>query len=188
MLTGRTSLVVIAELDVVRVAVSEAETDPPLIVDGDRVLAFPVPFQRMEPIAGRHPEVFEAGGHVHVLELPQRAPRQVRGDTTHVAGDEERLGASVGKGLDHRRNVTRHVTRVNTCLDRLTQFHGMTPHALLEEILKLPPEQRLQLVEDIWASLAKSEASVPVPAWHRDELDRRLADPAEQASLDWGEV
>ena len=24
---------------------------------------------------------------------------------------------------------------------------------------------------------------VPVPAWHRDELDRRLADPTEQATV-----
>lgn len=64
----------------------------------------------------------------------------------------------------------------------------MTPNALLEQILLLPPEQRLQLIEDIWASLAKSEASVPVPGWHREELDRRLADPAEQPTLSWDDV
>ena len=64
----------------------------------------------------------------------------------------------------------------------------MTPNALLEQILLLPPEQRLQLIEDIWASLAKSEASVPVPGWHRDELDRRLADLSERPSLSWEAV
>lgn len=59
----------------------------------------------------------------------------------------------------------------------------MTSSALLAQILQLPPGQRLQLVEDIWDSLALSEASVPVPEWHRAELDRRLADPSEQATL-----
>lgn len=59
---------------------------------------------------------------------------------------------------------------------------------LLKQILELPPEQRLQLVEDIWDSLAQSETSVPVPEWHRRELDRRLADPAEEATLSWDEV
>ena len=64
----------------------------------------------------------------------------------------------------------------------------MASTPLLKQILELPPEQRLQLVEDIWDSLAQSEASVPVPEWHRRELDRRLADPDEKATLSWDEV
>ena len=64
----------------------------------------------------------------------------------------------------------------------------MTSSALLSQILQLPPDQRLQLVEEIWDSLAKSAASVPVPEWHRAELDRRLADPSEQATLNWDDV
>ena len=64
----------------------------------------------------------------------------------------------------------------------------MTPNALLNQILQLPPDQRLQLVEEIWDSLATSAASVPVPDWHRAELDRRLADPTEKPTLTWDEV
>lgn len=63
---------------------------------------------------------------------------------------------------------------------------AVTP--LLKQILDLPAEQRLQLVEDIWDSLAQSEASVPVPEWHRQELDRRLADPAEETTESWDAV
>ena len=59
----------------------------------------------------------------------------------------------------------------------------MTRPALLDEILHLPPAERLRLVEDIWDSLAASTANVPVPDWHRAELDQRLADPAEQATI-----
>ena len=48
--------------------------------------------------------------------------------------------------------------------------------------------ERLQLVEEIWASLAQSPEEVPVPEWHRDLLDERLADPAEQPTRTWEQV
>ena len=55
--------------------------------------------------------------------------------------------------------------------------------SLLEEILHLPPAERLRLVENVWDSLTRSTTDVPVPEWHRAELDERLADPAEQATI-----
>ena len=64
----------------------------------------------------------------------------------------------------------------------------MTPSALLDEIMRLPPQERLRLVEDIWDSLATSPADIPVPDWHREELDRRLDDPSEHATLSWDDV
>lgn len=39
----------------------------------------------------------------------------------------------------------------------------------------LSPEERLQLVEDLWDSLAVgAPESIPIPASHAQELDRRL--------------
>jgi putative addiction module component (TIGR02574 family) len=64
----------------------------------------------------------------------------------------------------------------------------MSHRAILDEILRLPPDQRLRLVEDIWESLAASPQSVPVPEWHRQLLDDRLADPSEQPSRSWEDV
>jgi len=64
----------------------------------------------------------------------------------------------------------------------------MTPKALLDEILRLPPDERLRLVEDIWDSLAATADRMPIPDWHRQELDRRLADRTEQATLAWTDV
>jgi putative addiction module component (TIGR02574 family) len=64
----------------------------------------------------------------------------------------------------------------------------MAPRPLLDEILRLPADQRLKLVEDIWDSLAASPTDVPVPQWHMDELDRRLANPDERATLTWEQV
>lgn len=60
--------------------------------------------------------------------------------------------------------------------------------SLLHEILHLPPAERLRLVEDVWDSLATSTVDVPVPEWHRAELDERLADPAEQATISLDEL
>ncbi|MBA3404780.1 MAG: addiction module protein [Gemmatimonadaceae bacterium] len=64
----------------------------------------------------------------------------------------------------------------------------MTGSALLNEILDLPADERLQLVEEIWDSLALSAESVPVPDWHKAELDRRLDDPSDHATLSWEDV
>ncbi len=54
------------------------------------------------------------------------------------------------------------------------------------EILKLPPEERLRLVEIIWASLVTEPSSVPLGDAHRAVIDERLAeherDPDDVAS------
>jgi putative addiction module component (TIGR02574 family) len=43
----------------------------------------------------------------------------------------------------------------------------------LQEIEALPVPERLQIVEDLWDSIARSNANLPVPQWQKDELARR---------------
>ena len=43
----------------------------------------------------------------------------------------------------------------------------------LQELETLPVPERLQLVEDLWNSIARSNAEIPIPQWQIDELDRR---------------
>jgi putative addiction module component (TIGR02574 family) len=49
--------------------------------------------------------------------------------------------------------------------------------ALLEELEKkaeeLPVFERMQFVEDIWDSIARTNTAMPVPQWQKDELNRR---------------
>ncbi len=45
----------------------------------------------------------------------------------------------------------------------------------IPEFAHLSTPEKLLLLEDLWASSALDEASVPVPQSHKDELDRRLA-------------
>jgi len=60
----------------------------------------------------------------------------------------------------------------------------------LADILQLTLPERIQLVEDIWDSIAEAHEAVPVTEAQRAELDRRLSehrrDP--QAGLPWAEV
>ena len=40
-------------------------------------------------------------------------------------------------------------------------------------LFKLGRAEPLQLVEDLWDSIAQEDAELPVPDWKRDELRRR---------------
>jgi putative addiction module component (TIGR02574 family) len=46
----------------------------------------------------------------------------------------------------------------------------------LKDILGLPVEDRLALASAIWDSLAAEPANLPVPNWHREIVEQRLAD------------
>lgn len=58
------------------------------------------------------------------------------------------------------------------------------------DILELSVSERIQLVEDIWDSVAEAPESVPLTQNEKDELDRRLdayhKDPNEGSP--WGMV
>ena len=60
----------------------------------------------------------------------------------------------------------------------------------LSELLELPAEQRLQLVEAIWDSLLEVPEAVPISDEVREELDRRLsayyADPS--SARPWSDI
>ena len=58
----------------------------------------------------------------------------------------------------------------------------------LNEILHLPLEARLALVERIWDSIAAESGAEPLPEDHRAELERRLDQPAPGPDLSWDEV
>jgi putative addiction module component (TIGR02574 family) len=57
-------------------------------------------------------------------------------------------------------------------------------------IERLTLQERLDLIAVIWDSIAENPEAIPMPAWHREELDRRLAaagtEPA--AGTPWEEV
>jgi putative addiction module component (TIGR02574 family) len=60
-------------------------------------------------------------------------------------------------------------------------------NTLLDEINRLDVSERIQLVEDLWDSVALDAAQLPLTEAQREELDRRLAlhkkDPERGTSL-----
>ena len=60
----------------------------------------------------------------------------------------------------------------------------------IPSVLDLSPAEKLQLVEDLWDDLAAHSEDIPVPEWHKAEIDRRAANlKAHPASgLTWEEV
>lgn len=47
---------------------------------------------------------------------------------------------------------------------------------LVAEILSLPVEDRVRLVEAIWDSISAVPEALPLTEWQKQELDRRLED------------
>jgi len=64
--------------------------------------------------------------------------------------------------------------------------------ALLEEAKRLSVEERIELAEALWDSIAEDANAdvLPIPESHRAELDRRLADfeAHPEAGSPWPEV
>lgn len=60
------------------------------------------------------------------------------------------------------------------------------------ELLRTPlsVEQRLELIGELWDGIPDSLDALPIPEWHREELERRLAaaDADPEAAIPWEEV
>jgi len=67
------------------------------------------------------------------------------------------------------------------------EIGGMTKEALLSEILRLPVEERIELLGDAWDATAASPEQVPMPEWHLRVLQERLVN-AEPSYVPWEEV
>jgi putative addiction module component (TIGR02574 family) len=66
----------------------------------------------------------------------------------------------------------------------------MTQHLDPAELRTLPVAERLKLVEDLWDSIATDADALPLPDWHRAEIDHRLdaLDTGASVGATWEEV
>lgn len=57
----------------------------------------------------------------------------------------------------------------------------------IAELRKLPPVEKLRIIETLWADLAGDEDAFESPAWHEEELKRTEAEFAAGRieALDW---
>ena len=92
---------IVAELNVVRVAVVEPKADAPLIIDRDRMLPGTLAFEGVEPLAGRNAQVGHLRRDMPRVELSQGAARDVGWHPPCLPRAEELLGLTIGEGPDH---------------------------------------------------------------------------------------
>jgi putative addiction module component (TIGR02574 family) len=59
--------------------------------------------------------------------------------------------------------------------------------ALLQEIIQLPIADRIEIVEQIWDSIAADSGSTPLSPAQRDELAWRIDHPSD-VTYSWDEV
>ena len=60
----------------------------------------------------------------------------------------------------------------------------------IASVFDLSPNEKLQLVEDLWDDLAASQEVVPIHDWQKEELARRKENLAKHpaSSLSWEET
>jgi putative addiction module component (TIGR02574 family) len=60
----------------------------------------------------------------------------------------------------------------------------------IAELRKLPPTEKLKIIETLWGDLAADEMSFDSPKWHEDELRKTETDLAagRVEILDWEEA
>ena len=66
----------------------------------------------------------------------------------------------------------------------------MAPSLSDVAIKQLSVAERLDLISELWDSIPDSLEELPIPDWHREELERRLAaaDTDPGAAIPWEEV
>jgi hypothetical protein len=93
--------VVVHDLDVVGVAASPSEADPPLVVDPDGVLTLPITAESFQPVPRRNPQIIQARRGVQHPELPQGHPLHVPTEASGRVSREQPLGVPITEALDH---------------------------------------------------------------------------------------
>jgi hypothetical protein len=58
--------------DIMRPSLMPPETDPPLLIDPDAVLATPIALQSLEPVARRHAQISQQACLIEHAQLAQR--------------------------------------------------------------------------------------------------------------------
>ena len=66
----------------------------------------------------------------------------------------------------------------------------MNKHLTPDEMRQLSVAERLKLIEELWDSLDTEADHLPIPVWHREEIDKRLdaLENATSVGASWDEV
>ena len=92
---------VVDDFNFVRMSISPDKTDPPLVVDTNRMLAMSVLRQRLEAVAGRHSKVIERPRIVDETKLSERHGLDVRRKLSAAPSFPNCCGLGVTNARNH---------------------------------------------------------------------------------------
>ena len=94
-------LVIVNNLDLPGIAITQGETNAPLRVDANAMLPKPVPAQNFQPVAGRDPQVIEVTSRVNRDQFGTSPLLNLRGQSANGMACEDGRSVLAGKTLDH---------------------------------------------------------------------------------------
>jgi hypothetical protein len=93
--------VVVSDFNVKGISVFPSETDSPLIVDADTVLARTVTLQSFQTVAGWDPQILQLDSIFKEPQFPPRRFEHITGKTLYPLSVPDTLGTPVPEALDH---------------------------------------------------------------------------------------
>src|SRR5207249_11876265 len=96
-------LMIVANLDIVRITINKLKTNAPLIINANGMLTSPIAFQSMEPVTWWEPQIVQARRQVYVFELSRSSPGHIVRESTRSSRQIQIAGATVRERLDHCR-------------------------------------------------------------------------------------
>ena len=100
------SSVIVRDLDIVGVAINEAEADAPLIVDRDRVLPAAISLERVESVAWGNAEIAQLLSQINVLEATYGSACQIGREPCAVPCHVQVSRVTITESLDYEGNCT----------------------------------------------------------------------------------
>src|SRR5262249_47569931 len=97
----RLSLMIVDDLDIIRMSIAPTKTDAPLVVYSDAVLSFSLTDQAFQPVSRRSPEIVEIARVVYLHQLAVRSHNDVVGNAFDETALPRGFGGGIPKRFDH---------------------------------------------------------------------------------------
>jgi len=110
-------LVVVNDLDVSGLSSLPRETNPPLLVDSNAVLALPVSLELLKTVPGRYSKVLNGIGGINEKELDEGQSVKLSRESLGPLSFENRLGHGTLEAANHDLIVT-------PCVNNVKRYHG----------------------------------------------------------------
>jgi len=92
---------VIHDLNTLRMSIAPEKADSPLIIDANALRSFAIPFERLEPIRGRQPEIFQPDSCVNRVQFHECPLLNLSRKSFHEFALKNSLSVGIAKGFDH---------------------------------------------------------------------------------------